>query len=816
MLEKIYLVHHTHYDIGFTDLPNEVECQQLTYLDQAVRLAEADPEYHWTIESGSLLRNYLDYRPEQQKEKIIRLLKNGQMEVAAFDMQMLTETASYPELLENVSRTAALGRKYGFPVECAILDDIGGFSGELPLLMNRAGIRYLIAGCGVCQTELPWADLPHLFYLKSACGGRVLVWNLGVNRNETSWKARYPYSVYGQGCIYIGYRAYPQYLNEYDLGINMSMPDDTDEHRLSQEEVFQILTERLKGENYPYSEILLQYGGDNRNPAPRLAELVRMLNATGKYPEIKLCTPSEYFHVMEEKYASHIPEISGILTDPWNLRINAVPSVLKRYRHAQDLYQKSLLQGLRDDRIIENMMLVADHTIGLNHWGWQGKYSNNGCSLTASCFDRLRESWRCKADYASTAYRSAVKLLRERAVKASYGDTQAVIVRNHSPYVVSGSAELYFGIYAAKLISLVDKDGNEVPRQLIDQNRWMIYVKDVPALGSIRLESVFSTSYDDIPVTPDVELPAEITTDFFKIELEKDGALKAVYTLDGIPVIAAEHEELLCEEHFDSGVGGENCGLKPSTERKLVPLENRKGKVSADGELFTEIHFSGSFAAQPVERTLRVWKKLNRIDFSIRLDLQESVPKRCYYMQFPFAGRNGTFRFDQNVGIAKLDKLLPGSMLDLFLCSRYVSLETDRFTATLCCPDAPVVEFDGIHTAQWRKKLPLRPENNHVYGMLYNNICNTDAPAWQRILETFDYSLFINEGGFDVAAAHNAWHSISALEAENSFELPDSGIPPIPAKYRVHCDCAGAWSLEDPEKETFTDFDGNVLPLTEQ
>lgn len=70
-----------------------------------------------------------------------------------------------------------LGKKYGFPVKCAILDDIGGFAGELPRLMNEAGLRYLIAGTGAFQTELPWADLPHLFYLKSKSGGRILVWN---------------------------------------------------------------------------------------------------------------------------------------------------------------------------------------------------------------------------------------------------------------------------------------------------------------------------------------------------------------------------------------------------------------------------------------------------------------------------------------------------------------------------------------------------------------------------------------------------------------------------------------------------------------
>ena len=111
MIKKIHMIHHTHYDIGFTDLPDEVVKQQLLYLDEAVKLAENDPDYCWTIESGSLLRNYLEYRPAAQAERLLRLLQKRQFEVAAFDMQTLTETLSFPELFANVNRIAALGKK---------------------------------------------------------------------------------------------------------------------------------------------------------------------------------------------------------------------------------------------------------------------------------------------------------------------------------------------------------------------------------------------------------------------------------------------------------------------------------------------------------------------------------------------------------------------------------------------------------------------------------------------------------------------------------------------------------------------------------
>ena len=797
MLKKIHLIHHTHYDIGFTDLPDEVERQQLTYLDEAVRLAENDPEYCWTIESASLFRNYLESRPQPMIDRLLALLRKGQIELAAFDMQMLTETASFPEILENVMRPVRLGKEYDFPVECAILDDIGGFAGELPRIMNEAGLKYLIAGCGAFQTELPWANLPHLFYLQSKSGGKILVWNLGNDRAENSCESRYSFPVYGMGSHFLGYRTFPEIFGVPDLGVVTTLPDDTPEHRLSSAEVFHIFEERMEREKYPYPEILMQYGGDNRNPSPRMAEMVRKLNETGKYPEIKLCTPSAFFHEMEEKYGDTIPTIQGILTDPWNIRINAVPTLLKKYRTAQRNYNAMRLYGMTDEIVQENLMLVADHTLGLNLWGWQNLYEKNGKTLRASCFDRGRESWAYNASYAENALRRSKRLSRNMTKSRPQVESEGVIVRNHTPHVVSGNAELYLGSYARKLLSLKDATGAEVQRQLIGQNRWMIYVKDVPALGSVRLTPVFSDKYDEIPAPVDPAIPETIESKAFRLAFTADGTLTKVETLDGKVLMDGAVAAVIGEHVLDTAVGGEDCGLRPCKNKVVEALSGVTGKLYRNGDLFVDILQSGTFSGGKSERIVRIWKELPRIDFLIRLDLPESPEKKCWYASFPFAGTNGKFRFDQNIGVASPDDLIPGSMLDLFYCSRYTSVETDDFTAVLCCPDAPIVEFDGMHTAEWRKELPLKFANNHIYGLMYNSICNTDAPAWQDVLETFSYSLFFHDGKFSGGEAQRDWNSVTALESEMSFEAADAGIEPFADNIRVHTDYKANIYLED-------------------
>lgn len=810
MIQKIYLVHHTHYDIGFTDLAEEVRRQQMGNLDRVIRLCEEDPEYRWTIESGNILRLYLAERSKEQSERMVNLLRSGQIELQAFDMQMLTETASFPELAANVSLSAGLGKKYGFPVECAMLDDIGGFTGCLPRILNEYGVRYLIAGVGACQAELPWADLPHLFFLRSKGGGKILVWNLGIDRTEESTESKYPFAVYGIGAVYLGYRGCREFLGLRDIGIELTMPGESSGSPMNAEEVFDILCKRLEREKYPYEEILLQYGGDNRGPAGFLPELVRKLNATGKYPEIEMVLPRVFFHRMETEYGEKIPEIDGILADPWNLRINAVPSALKRVRAAQRKYEAALMRGQEDPALLESLMLTADHTFGLDNYGWKTKCDASKGGLRAAVFDRVRESWKCKDYYADDAFRRAMELDRKAKNLQISGDAEQIIVWNNAPHEVSGNAELYLGSHAPVLLAVKDIRGREIPVQRTGLNRYQLWVEKVPPLGSAILFPEFSDRYNAAPDTPPSWIQESVKTDFFTLKFDACGNLNGITRKDGTPVFQDDSScsfgEVLCETIRNYPTGNEHCGLLPASDRTIARGRSVEGGQTEDGELFFSVRQTGLLKNSRFERTVRVWKKQPRIDFSVRLDKPESAEKENYYASFPFNGHDGTFRFDQNAGIADVRDLLPGAMQDLFFCSRYASVEGKEFTAILCCPDAPVVEFGKISTMQWEKSLPFRAESNSIFSLLCNNMCNTDAPAWFPVLDTFSFSLFILDHPFSAVVAQQCWESGVSLDAVLQSPPEPAEFSGVPHEFRVHAEHAGIPWIEN--------LTGNEIPYS--
>ena len=770
MIRKIYLIHHTHFDIGFTDLAKEVIQKQVGYLSDAVRLCEADPDYHWTIESGSLLRNWISSQNEKTRERIVKLLRSGQMELGGFDMQMLTETASFSELYANVSRPARLGKEYGFPVECAILDDIGGFCGELPRMMNEAGLRYLICGVGACQAELPWANLPHLFYLTSRSGGKILVWNLGIDRTEKSCESMYPYSVYGLGGAFLGYWGMQEFLGKKDTGIVPKLTDGhAKENPASAEEAFQILLNRLGKERYPYEELLLQYGGDNRGPCPDLAELVRKLNAAGKFPEIRFTTPSVFMREMERKYGTDIPVLSGFLTDPWNLRMNAIPSALKRFRSAQRNYEYLRLKGITDPVVQENLMLCSDHTFGLNNWGWHKSAANLRNGIRNQNFDRVRQSWADKRHYAEAAYQRSMDLEQQYISGVDRAEKKAVAVANTSLHTVSGSAELYLGSYAQVIKELRYADGGRVPFQKIGLNRYVLDLKNVPALGKIRITPEFSGDYEGVFTPVQEKVPAEIKTDFYTCQFSADGTLLSISDFTDGPFGDFELEKL-----FDIDEINEHCNLQPIVWRETFHLTETEGALIENGELFLTICRSGKCGNSAVDIRFRLWKHHPRIDVKIRLDVPETSEKTCYRINFPFAGKGGNWLFDQNAGIADPAQLLPGAVQEFFFCTRYFMLNENGYSAVVCCPDAPVAELGDSRAAQWGTKLPYRPVNSHFSGLIGNNLTNTDSPSWFQLRDSFSYSVFLAQKAQSAEDAQECWETATALYARLSYEAEET------------------------------------------
>jgi hypothetical protein len=787
---RIHLVHHTHLDVGYTDLPGEVRDQHLIHLDRVLDLCRGNAErapaerFRWTCESAMLVRDYLAGRPASRCEELLECLRAGWIELMAFLTQPLTEVASAGELVDCVRYAVELGKREGFAVRCGMIDDIGGYAGRLPTVLSGLGVRYLVAGVGAFQVHLPWADLPHLFYLEAADGCRILIWNLGIDRGRTPQDMERLAAVYGQGTLYLVNPFAAAFRGVRGRGVELDLPAAGDEDEIAPDalKTYAELADRLRAEGYRGNEFMLQYGGDNRGPDAELVPLLARINRIEHMPEVVLTTPSLFFEKVEHELGDAIPVVRGVMTDPWNLRANPQPAGLKRYRAAQRLASAvELHTALAHVPAAEtvpaladanwNMQLYADHTCGLSEWGWEKVFADElGCRAPA--FDRYRESWASKRFYAESALRTLEELDRVTRQRIGGGLAHAdgaLIVWNRTAYRQAGSAEVYLGRGAPPLEGVRDAESGEpVPFRPLGPARYAVDVPPVPGGGWRILERCGGTR----PQAPELRQVSEETriaagdTEFV---FDKGGALRAVTAgASGRNLLDCSAEYGLGDVvyHMLEGVapGPVQAGMARDWHARALPVTTHRVEVETEGAAVFRrvvVHQSidGPGGCIGVRREYRIPTDGRSIEIRVRIDKPETDRKEALYVMFPFAGDGASLRFDQNIGSVEPGRdLIPGAMQDMFLCSSWCGARVHDREVLLACPDAPVVQFGGIRTGQWSDMLPFRAETNHVVCMLYHNLLNTDCAIWQDVLDEFRFVVCFDGGGAGTASAE-VWAS---------------------------------------------------------
>lgn len=775
MLKEIYLVHHTHMDIGYTDLPHEVMNQHLIYMDMALDLCErsanSDNQFFWTCESSLLIKDYLASRPVWQRERLFHALREGWIELEAFLTQPLTELPTGEELIASIGYAAELGKKESFPVECAMLEDIGGYAGRLPSVLSGWGVRYLVAAVGGYQVHLPWANMPHLFYLEDKSGARVLFWNLGIDRRKKPQDmGKILDAVYGMGANYLVRPYYKELMKKKTRGVELDISEISASASTARA-YFAEFERRLKEENYPFAEVMLQYGGDNRGPDPNLSELISRMNAIGNLPHIRLTTPRYFLRHMEEKYGAKIPVIRGIITDPWNMRVNPTPVGFKIFRQAQrilstaEMYQTMLSDGHDENELTQetyqNLHLYADHTCGLSEWNWQKLFNpESGCRDVV--YDRYRCSWAIKKSYAISALQQAERLARKVRQQLSaeiYRNKPSILVWNSSAQPISGPVEIYLGRdYSDPMIELSDAEsGSLLEFQCIGNNRYLIFSPIIPAMGFRRLEPIFGKE----SLTPSYISPLdtnEIENDFLKVRLDNTSGriFSIVDKRNELECLDCEKDmgfaDFVYHRIYNPFYEAEQSGMnKLKIESISVDIDRvYRGTCGPIVQtVINEGHVRGLSPVVRFHREIRLYNHLPRIDVRFRLDKPETEQKESCYIAFPFVGKDGVFRFDQNLGWVEpsLD-IIPGAMQDAFYCYSWVNISTEGRGITVISPDAPIFQFGRIKTGSWDDIFPFIPGRNHLYSWLYHNLLNTDTPIWQDVLDDFNFSAVFHNHGF--------------------------------------------------------------------
>ena len=144
---KIYVITHTHADIGYTDLIPEVERVWAQGMDMAISAGEKGLK--WTLEGSLLFDVYARQRKPEKVRQLVDLVRKGSIEIASLYTNIEQENAGPEELIRaSYYDNETLRRQYGIEAKTAMLSDITGLTWGLPRALSGTGTRYLLFGPG--------------------------------------------------------------------------------------------------------------------------------------------------------------------------------------------------------------------------------------------------------------------------------------------------------------------------------------------------------------------------------------------------------------------------------------------------------------------------------------------------------------------------------------------------------------------------------------------------------------------------------------------------------------------------------------------
>ncbi|NUM55717.1 MAG: hypothetical protein HUU46_18915 [Candidatus Hydrogenedentes bacterium] len=702
----VYLLPHSHVDIGYTKVQTEVEADQVRFLDDALAESERTKEYpdgsrfKWNSEVMWAVDSYLRAAPSEKRAAFAEAVRGGAIGLDALYGNELTALCRPEELVRLTSYACRVRDELDVPIDTAMISDVPGYTWGIVPVFAQSGVRYFSVGPNrsdrIGTTLSAWGDRP--FYWVSPSGQEKVL----------CWIAAQGYSWFHGKAGSVGDKVVT-YLNE------------------------------LEASNYPYDVVQLRYniGGDNGPPDTTIADTVKDWNAKYVQPKLRIALVRECFADFEQRYGDRIPSFSGDLTPYWEdgAASSARETALNR-RAAERLVQAEVLWSLLSpqtyplDRFREawrNVILYDEHT-----WG-----AHNSISEPDSDF--VKAQWDIKQAFAVDADKQSRTLVDDavQGLRAS-GTAEGLLVFNTCSFTRSQLVAVPES--AGRVGDRVERDGRPVPSQRLANGDLVFVAADVPGLSARR--------YTVVRGRATAEGAAQIDGTTIR-----NGSVTAVVNLkDG--TISSLTARNISADLVNQAAGP---GLN---EYLYVPGTDPKGAMRA-GRATIEIVDNG-----PVVATLRVTTSAPSTNGVVReisvvdgmpylsignwIDKHQQRKKEGVHFAFPFNVPDGVVRTSLAWSVMRPEyDQLPGSCKNWITVQRWVDVANQDYGVAWAPIDAPLVEL-GSPTAESPWITRLEPTQT-VLSYVMNNYWHTNYRDSQSGNHLFRYTI-MPHGMFDQCA----------------------------------------------------------------
>lgn len=752
----IYLVQHTHTDIGYTRQQSEILSEHLRYIDDALDFCDQtdtypkDAQFRWTCEVSWTVREYINSRPKQQVDRLLKRIKDGRIEVAG----MFLNFAEIADETALAMQLQALNdfKKLGIEVKTAMQNDVNGIGWCMPDMYENTGVKYLSMGVHAHRARLPF-NKPTSFWWESPSGKRLLAY-----RSE-------------------------HYMHGNALSLTSGQ---IDVFRNNLSKYLSSLEER----EYPFDRVAFQFSGyttDNSPPSTKACDIVKEWNAKYEWPKLKLALVSEFMAYVEKNHSDEIETKRESWPDWWTDGFGSAMKETKiaRTTHTQMLATMGLLSmaqvsganipnqiNTEVKNCFDNLLLYDEHTFGAAE------------SITDPECKNSMDQWSQKSSYVWSANQQA-NLLREKAIGLiqPYVETPnepSVTVFNTLNWNRTGVAEAFIDhdiLPLDKECRIVDRKGNEIPAQIIrsrgEGSYWALWVNDIPAMGY----ATYTIKVSDIPNFPKetkIELASTFENDFYKIKIDEGkNGLTSVFDKElNRELIDQESKYKLGSFVYEllenrSTMERLTNMVRDTTFRSLnekhIELTDFKIVEVKNGEIWKTIKCKAQLPecaeASGVNIEIRLYNHKKEIELLYNMRKLKNTNPEGVYIAFPFSNQNnGQLVYEAQGGVVRpgIDQLA-GSASDWNTIQNFAAVKSDKSQIVFCSEDIPLVQFGDINTGRYYYK--RTPKNGHIYSWVLNNYWTTNFRASQFGELDWKYQITSSTDNSNAFATKFGWGS---------------------------------------------------------
>ncbi len=745
---EVFLVQHTHTDIGYTRPQEEILPEHLRYIDMALDFCDQTDDYpdnskfRWTCETSWSVREYLKSRPQEQIDRLLKRIQEGRIEATGMFLNF-SEIADEGALAEQ-TRTLRMLKNKGIDVTTAMQNDVNGIAWCMVDYYHNTDVKYLNMGIHAHRARKPFQK-PTSFWWESPAGNRLLAY-----RSE-----------------------------HYQHGNSLALT--TGQQDVLRTNLSQYLTS-LENRGYPYKKIALQFSGyitDNSPPSDEVCDIIRAWNEKYEWPKLRSALARDFLIWLDEQHHDDLQTNKVAWPDWWTDGVASAFHETKVVRNTQSkmtaittLLSCSGLMGIpwpsgvvgEITDIYDNLLFYDEHTHGAAE------------SVSDPLAQNTIRQWNMKSAYAWEATKKA-NLLEEKAmgfIQPSFADKQPVIIVFNSLNITrSGMVELFIQnteIPPGIPYKILDKDNISQPSMVMSQRMegayYRIWVKDVPPVGFKKL---YINIGEKTPLHKSTELIRE--NSYYKLEFsEQDGIITSIYDKElNMELLDQEDTLTLGQVIYERLPNRHDLERLTNNTRDTVyrPLNEVRTKLENinivdefNGAIYSSVTYNGKLTGcaddRGVDIEIRLYHLEKKISIHYRMFKLAVTDPESVYVSFPFKLDEGKFAFDVPGGIVIPGvNQLGGSSSDWNTVQGMASVRNTKNQILLSSPDVPLVQFGDINTGRYYYR--LNPTTNHIFSWVLNNYWVTNFKASQEGEMRWSYSITSSNNNSDSYATNFGW-----------------------------------------------------------